>query len=168
MKNCIALCLLALTLGACRSAKESFAFEKIAFHSGPCFGVCPSYHLEIRNDRSVLLKGDSLYGKRGNHQDLDRVGYFKGRIADTSYVRLLEDLRAIGLDTVQFKGPDCCDAPMKTLIVYYNGKRKYLRAMFPPDHARALLSTLTGIYKNTRFDRVGERFEIEFDSIPRK
>lgn len=158
---------LLVCLIACRPAREQFAFEKITYHSGPCFGVCPSYHLEILNDKTVLLKGDSLYNRRGTNYDYGRVGYFRGKVSDSSYQKLILELRAIGLDTVQFKGPDCCDAPMKTMIVYYNGKRKYLRTMFPPDHARELLSALTEIYSKTAFEPTPQRFEIEFDSVPR-
>ncbi|HMI06068.1 MAG TPA: hypothetical protein VK528_00875, partial [Flavobacterium sp.] len=64
-------------------------------------------------------------------------------------------------------GPDCCDGPVKTIIIYYNGKRKYLHAMFPPDHALPLIATLNGIYSTSKFVKSAQPFEIERDSIPR-
>ncbi len=166
MRKIIALLLFA-SIAGCQSAKDSFAFEKMTFHSGPCFGTCPSYHMEIRSDKTVLLKGDSLYSKRGTF-DYGRVGRYTARLSDTTYARLLGELRAMGLDTVRFQGPYCCDAPMKTMIVYYNGKRKYLRAMFPPGHARQLLATLHGIYARSAFTPSEQQFEIELDSVPQR
>jgi hypothetical protein len=162
----IALIGIALALLSCKPAQDGFKFEKITYHSGPCFGACPSYHLEIRNDKTVLLKGDSLYNKRMGNRDMSKVGYFTAKVVDSSYTKLVNALRNIGLDTLKFKGPNCCDAPMKTLIVYYNGKRKYLHAMFPPDHAHGLIATLNDIYSKTRFEPTARGFDIEYDSVP--
>lgn len=166
MRKSIALLIVTATLISCKSAQDGFNFEKIMYHSGPCFGSCPSYHLEIRNDKTLLLIGDSLYNKRmGSNRDMTKVGYFTGKVADSNYVKLMQELRTIGLDTLKFKGPNCCDAPMKTVIVYYNGKRKYLHAMFPPDHAHRLISLLNDIYSKSRFEPTQQRFEIENDSV---
>jgi hypothetical protein len=164
----IVLLLIVLTLFSCKPAHDGFGFEKIMYHSGPCFGVCPSYHMEIRNDQSVRLKGDSIYNKRMGNRDYSRAGYFTGKVADSSYRKLIAELRKIGLDTLDFGQQNCCDAPMKTIIVYYNGKRRYLRAMFPPDHAHGLVSALNDIYSKNKFEPTQQRFEIEYDSVPSK
>lgn len=167
MKKYIALSLIAVSLFSCKSAKDNFQFEKIAFSSSMCFGFCPSYQMEIKNDRSIRLHGDSIFGKRFENANIDRskMGYFTGTVADTSYAKLMTELRKIGLDTVKFDGPDCCDGSVKTLIVYYNGKRKYLKAMFPPEHAHALIATLQNIYATSPFVPASQKFEIERDSI---
>jgi len=166
MKKIIAFTFLALALVSCKSAQDGFQFEKISYHSGPCFGACPSYHMEIRADKTLRLKGDSLYNKRMGNRDLSKVGYFTGKVADSSYNKLIAQLRSVGLDTLKFRGPNCCDAPMKTIIVYYNGKRKYLHAMFPPEHAHGLISVLNDIYSKSRFEPTSQRFDIEKDSVP--
>lgn len=166
MKKIVPILFLALL--SCKSAKEDFRFEKIMYHSGPCFGFCPSYHMQIDNNKTVLLKGDSTYNKRRGGGDDSRAGYFIGKVADTSYQKLVAELSKIGLDTLKFRGPNCCDAAMKTIIVYYNGKRRYLHAMFPPDHAHGLISTLNGIYSRNKFEPTQQRFEIEHDSLPQK
>ncbi|MFT3795474.1 DUF6438 domain-containing protein [Flavobacterium sp.] len=167
MKKYLALSLIAVSLFSCKSAKDQFQFEKIAFSSSMCFGFCPSYQMEINNDRSVRMHGDSVFGKRFENANIDRskTGYFTGTVADTTYNKLLKELRTIGLDTVKFGGPDCCDGSIKTIVVYYNGKRKFLKAMFPPEHAHALIATLQDIYSTTPFVPTTQKFEIERDSI---
>jgi len=165
MKKIILFTVFAVALSACKSAKDNFQFEKISYHSGPCFGSCPSYHMEVSNDKTIRLIGDSLYNKRMGNRDMSRVGYFTGTVEDSTFNKLVNELRNAGLDTLKFRGPNCCDAPIKTLIVRYNGKRKYLHAMFPPDHARRLIAVLNDIYAHSRFKPTSQRFEIEKDSV---
>lgn len=167
MKKLILLLLIAL-LVSCKSAQNNgFKFEKIAFHSSMCFGFCPSYHMEVRSDKTVLLQGDSIRMKRMANVDNSKVGYFTGKVDDALYEKMIRELQTIGLDTVKFNGPMCCDGSVKTLIVYYNGKRKYLRAMFPPDYAHDLMSTMSDIYSKSQFTPTDQKFVIEFDSIRR-
>lgn len=156
-----------ILLASCKPAQETdaFKFEKIMFHTSACFGTCPSYHMEVRNDRTVLLKGDSLRFKRMPNIDNSRAGNFTGTVNETLYNKMVKDLREIGLDTVKFGGPDCCDGAMKTIIVYYNGKRKYLRAMFPPSHANELIGTMHKIYAEGDFKPTTQEIKVEFDSI---
>lgn len=154
-----------IVLFSCKPTQADFKLERVSFHSGPCFGICPSYHLQVNPDGSALLKGDSLSYKRGNVPP-QRVGYFTGKVQDSTFRKLVVQLREAGLDTLKFKGPNCCDAPMKTLIVRYNGKRRYLHAMFPPDHVHGLLSTLRDIYDKTPWQSTAQRFSIEQDSVP--
>lgn len=165
MKKILVLLFTIVVLVSCKSAQDGFRFEKIMYHSGPCFGACPSYHLQVNSDKTVLLVGDSLYNKRMGNRDMSKVGYFSGKVADSSYNKLINELRTVGLDTLKFKGPNCCDAPMKTIIVYYNGKRKYLHAMFPPDHAHQLIAVLNDIYSKTSFEPTKQHFSIEKDSV---
>lgn len=167
MKKTLAILFFVLLLISCKSAKDRFRFEKIMYHSGPCFGSCPSYHMQIGSDRTVLLKGDSLYNKRMGNANYSRIGYFTGKVSDSSYNKLLNELRTVGLDTLQFGSQNCCDAPMKTLIVYYNGKRKYFRSMFPPSHTQRLITILNDIHSKTHFEPTEQRFEIEYDSVPK-
>lgn len=166
MKKILAICVI-LCMLSCKSAKDGFQFEKIAYHTSACFGHCPSYHMEITSNKAIRLKGDSISGRRMGNPDNTRAGYFKGIAPDSTYNKLLKELRTIGLDTVKFDGPNCCDGSVQTLIIYYNGKRKYLQAMFPPDHALPLLATLRDIYSTAKFERTAQKFEIEYDSIPK-
>lgn len=165
----ISILVFIILLASCKPAQETdtFKFDKIMFHTSACFGTCPSYHMEVRKDRTVLLQGDSLRFKRMPNIDNSRVGNFTGTVNETLYNKMLKDLREIGLDTVKFGGPDCCDGAMKTIIVYYNGKRKYLRAMFPPNHANELIGTMHRIYSEGHFERTDQNIKVEYDSIPK-
>lgn len=156
-----------LLLCSCKPAQETFQFEKIVYHTSACFGRCPVVHLEVTNDKKTRLHGEAVYAKNSGAVDLSRTGYFTGTVTDTSYNKMIAALRKIGLDTVKFGGPDCCDGATKTIIVYYNGKRKYLKAMFPPDHAFPLIAALNDIYSTGKFEKAPE-FELERDSIPRQ
>ena len=153
-------------LFSCKPKQDYFQFEKIVYHTSACFGRCPVVHLEITKDKTARLHGEAVYSKTGGTIDASRTGYFTGVVADTAFHKLMTELRKIGLDTVKFGGPNCCDGATKTIIVYYNGKRKYLRAMFPPDHAFPMLSALNDIYSTGRFEKAEETFELEYDSIP--
>lgn len=163
------LFLLLLLVAGCKSAAtQNFSFERLSFHSGMCFGFCPSYHIEIQSDKSARLVGDSLSfrGKQPNASQ-QRIGRFTATLPDSTYNKMVRQLAEIGLDTLKFDGPMCCDGSVKTLIVYYNGKRKYLKAMFPPDHAHDLIQTLMGVYSKTNWKPTREFFEIEQDSAPK-
>jgi hypothetical protein len=165
MKKTILPLLLLILVCGCKSAQIDFRFEKIIYHTSACFGFCPVVHLEVTADRQALLHAEKMYVKTGSGIDLSRTGYFKGTVSDSSYNKLITELRNIGLDTLKFNGPDCCDGATKTIIVYYNGKRKYLKAMFPPNHALPLIAALNDLYSTGKFERAAAEFELERDSI---
>jgi len=166
MKKILLLSLVVCMVLSCKSTHD-FKFEKLTYHTSACFGRCPTYHMEISADKKIRLHSETAFHKRDASPDASAVGYFTGTVNDTTFNKLLLQLRTVGLDTVKFGGPDCCDGPVKTIIIYYNGKRKYLHAMFPPDHALPLIATLNGIYSTSKFVKSAQPFEIERDSIPR-
>lgn len=138
--------------------------EKIIFHTSECFGVCPTYHLEVDGDKSLKLYAERVYKKdKGFSMETDtaRTGYFTGSVQDTTFQKLMNELETIGLDSLEFDGRSCCDGSLKTIIVYYNGKRKFLRSMFPPDKADQLIAILYEISETSPLQRTGEKFEIE-------
>jgi hypothetical protein len=73
---------------------------------------------------------------------------------------LITLLQICDIDKLKFDGPDCCDLPIRTIIVYYNGKRKYLRAMFPPERAENLINYLYNICEYSKL-QVSNIFNIE-------
>ena len=157
--------LILLVLISCKSAKTDFKFDKITYHTSACFGFCPVVHLEVNADKSIRLHAEKIYSKIGGGTDISRIGYFTGIVADSTFNKLINELRTIGLDTLKFDGPDCCDGATKTIIAHYNGKRKYFRAMFPPDRAFPLIAILNDIYSASKLTRTPEEFELERDSI---
>jgi len=139
--------------------------EKIIFHTSMCLGNCPIYHLEVDQNKTFKLYAEKVYKDPTNFKsqemDSSKVGYFVGKLDAETYTKLITELNSVGLDSLKFDGPNCCDAQIKTLIVYYNGKRKYLKSMFPPQKASNLISILYEICKSGKGQRTSKQFTIE-------
>jgi hypothetical protein len=164
MKTIFLLTMVLTALGNCNQANKKIKLEKIIFHTSECFGACPTYHLQVDGDKSLKLYAERVYRKDkgfSREQDTARTGYFTGSVSDTTFNKLLQELETVGLDTLEFEGPNCCDGSLKTIIVYYNGKRKFLKAMFPPEKAHPLIAVLYEICGNSKLQRTQKKFEIE-------
>lgn len=163
MKTTFILLLTALFF-SCASKKNSINFEKITFHSSRCFGNCPILNLQVNKDKTLRLSKQEIFirqkmsNKEGFEAEKD-FEYFTGKISDTLYGELLTEI--IRTDTISFKGQNCCDAPFKTITIYYNGKRKQIETMFPPQKGEKLISILYEITKSENLLRTTEKFEIE-------
>lgn len=149
---------------SCASKKESVNFEKITFHSSQCFGNCPVINLQVNKDKSLYLSKQENIRMRKvagteNTEENKELEYFKGTVSEKLYSELLAELAKT--DTVSFKGQNCCDAPLKTFTAYYNGKRKHVVTMFPPQEAENLISVLYKISKLGNLTKTTEKFEIE-------
>lgn len=94
-----------------------------------------------------------------NTEQGEELQYFKGTVSHKLYSQLLAELAKT--DTVSFNGQNCCDAPLKTFTAYYNGKRKHVVTMFPPQEAENLISVLYQISKSGSLEKASEKFEIE-------
>lgn len=161
MKKNIVL-ILTLLFFSCAVKKEKINFEKIVFHTSHCFGDCPVINLQVNNDRSLLLSKlrKSSRSKMSSSDNLtEEYDYFKGQINEKLYDQLLEEL--VKTDTVSFKGQNCCDAPLKTIIAYYNGKRKYIKTMFPPKEGQNLISILYEVSKTENLVQTSDKIEFE-------
>jgi hypothetical protein len=164
MKTNLLLILIIFFL-SCSPKKETVNFEKIVFHTSPCFGNCTIINLQVNKDRSLLLskKKNSIMPKLINPENSEKkeeYEYFKGKINDMLYDQLLTELAKT--DTVSFKGINCCDAPLKTIIAYYNGKRKYIETMFPPKEGENLISILYQISQTENLVKTTEKIEFEY------
>jgi hypothetical protein len=166
MKTIFALLLTAL-LCSCSSQKDTVKFEKIIFHSSRCFGDCPVVHLQVSKDKSILLSklkstrmAKMVDGKLSERQE--EYEYYTGEISNSLYNELVTAIAKT--DTVSFKGPNCCDAPMKSIIAYYNGKRRHIETMFPPEQGEELINVLYKISKSEDLEKTTEKFEIEVDT----
>ncbi|RZJ53345.1 MAG: hypothetical protein EOO44_08755 [Flavobacterium sp.] len=129
-----------VVLLSCSSEKRPINFEKIIFHTSPCFGNCPLLNLQVNKDKSMLFyKKKSGFDAKMNaeKQDAQENEYYKGTVSDTLFNKLLAEIAKT--DTITYKGTNCCDAPFKTIIAYYNGKRKYTETMFPPEESKELI-----------------------------
>ncbi len=150
---------------SCNHISNPIEFESLIFHATGCFGTCPTYHLQLNKDKSILLYSEQVF-KEGSDLlsfDLDtsKMGYFTGHCIDSSFQKLISELKTFGLDTVNFEGPTYTCGPEITIIVYYNGKRRILKSMCPTPRAGKLISSLYEICKASNFDRTDESFVIE-------
>jgi hypothetical protein len=144
------------------ATKETFSLEKIVFHTYRCFGDCPTYHLEIDSSRNTRLFAERVYTANGEIiYDKAKEGYFSGKIDEANYQKLESLIKSVGVDTLNFGKAECCDGSLKKIIVYYNGKRKFMKSMFPPKFTFPMIEQLRSICINHNLKRVNEKFEIE-------
>ncbi len=159
------LCVSVLLFSECRRP-EKINLEKIVFHTTRCFGSCPAYHSQIDSNKAFRLFAEYVGNTPDiainlNNPDTSKMGYFTGTVSNTQYAELENELQLIGLDNLHFDGADCCDGSVKTIIIYYNGKRKVLKSMRPPREADKLISLLRYITESTSTQRTKKIFLIE-------
>ena len=129
-------------------------------------GSCPAYHAQIDSTGTLLLYSEYVdktpdINTDLNNPDTTKMGYFTGRVSDRQYNDLIKELENVGLENLRFDGRDCCDGSTKTIIIYYNGKRKFLKSMFPPREAGKIISQLRYIAESTPTQRTNQKFDIE-------
>jgi len=154
-----------LLLSGCYRKGKPIKFEKIIFHTSMCFGDCPIYHLEVDSNKKLMLYAEWVAEPNGrpmsNKGDTSKMGYFYGSVSDTSFNKLLVALQTVDINSLKFDGATCCDGSEITIIVYYNGRRKYLKSMFPPEKTNQLIHVLYEIAGQSNLDRTIEKFHIE-------
>lgn len=149
-----------------KTDNEPFSFEKIIFHTTSCYGRCPIYHLQLTQDKQIRLHTEDAYRNDKDFsfkRDSSKTGYFTGSIQDSVYKNLVTALSAIDLNNLEFNNAQCCDGTLITVIVYYNGKRKVLRSMFPPAKAQKLIGMLYDICGKSELIRSTQQFSVEKD-----
>jgi hypothetical protein len=168
MTRLLSALLIVFSLLSCNRTVETITFEKIVFHTYPSFwGSTPTFHLQVDKDKNMKIYSEEVFKYpnkiRSWETDTSKMGYFIGKVTDTTFVKLKSELQAIGLDTVKFVSPKYAldsESPVD-IIVYYNGKRKCLKSMYPPTYARKLISTLYEICETTDLQKTKEKFIIE-------
>ena len=140
---------------------NSIVFEKIIYHTTSCLGSCPTIDLEIRNDKSVYLKGQFYNDNSMFETDSIKSGLFIGKLNDILFKELIDILQTCNLRKMSFPERHGADAPVTTLIIYYNGQRKYLKSMFPPTISDKLIEFLYLISERVNLTRTNEKRTIE-------
>lgn len=140
---------------------KSIVFEKIIYHTTSCFGSCPTIDLEITNDRNIYLKAE--FYKENSIYEIDSLksGQFIGKMNDSLYNELINILQTCNLRTLAFPEIHGADAPVTTLIIYYNGQRKYLKSMFPPTIADKLIEFLYLVNTKAELTRTNDERTLE-------
>lgn len=132
-------------------ANNNFEFTKLTFYSGHCFGTCPKIAMNIYNNKAIEVSID-FYIKKGI-VDSTWSGNYKGVLKDEEYNKLIGLLQKQDWDTLVFPNEFCCDAPVRTIILSYNGKHKQFSSMFPPEEAREVLKYLTALATGKSLER---------------
>jgi len=140
---------------------KSITFEKIIYHTTSCFGSCPTIDLEIDSNRNVYLKGQFYKGNSMFEIDSVSSGQFIGRLNETLFTELIDIIQTCNMKTLVFPEIHGADGPVTTLIIYYNGQRKYLKSMFPPTIADKLIEFLYLVNTKVDLTRTDEKRTIE-------
>ena len=135
-------------------------FEKIIYHTTTCFGSCPEIDLEIDSNKKIYLSVWYMDGSP-TQTSKERSGEFEGVLSDSLYNELILLLQTCNLKTLYFPDRTGSDAPVTTLIIYFDGKRKYLKSMFPPDIAGGLIGYLYTIPDRQKLERANAKKTLE-------
>jgi len=132
---------------------------KIIFHSSRCYGTCTTIDLEIDSNKNIFV--NRAYYKTISKIDKRFSGRFSGILEQAKYNKLIELLQNCDLDTLQFPDITWFDAPITTLIVYYNGQRKYFKSMTPPKVVNELILFLKAISNDKKLIKTDETRTLE-------
>ena len=128
------------------ASDSSIQFEKIVFKSSKFLGF-PIYHLQIDKSKLLLLHSPD--------------GYFTKKLSDTSFQKILNAIQTCNLRTLRMSNELCCDGPLTTIIVYFNGKRKYFKTMFPPKIVGTLIQALFDVCEEDDLRKTSDSFKLE-------
>ena len=138
---------------------DDFKLSKLVYHVSRCNGTCPSMDLEIDSNKAVYVNRE--FYKTKSEIDSANSGRFKGILTREQDKQLLEILKRSNLDSLKFTTVGIVDVPETTIIVYYNGKRKYLKTERPPVVANDLITLLKAIGSDKGLQRTDEVKELE-------
>jgi hypothetical protein len=114
----------------------TIVFEKMIYHATSAWGS-PTISLELDNQKHLYLETQNHSG--GYDKNLS-TGSYAAVLDDSTYKEFIKQLRECTLKTLRFGYIKGADSPEITLITYFNGRRKYLKSMFPPRIASDLLA----------------------------
>ena len=143
-----------------KSLNPDLHLSKIVFHSSRCNGLCPKLDLEIDSNKNIFVSRE--FYKTKSTIDKKNSGNFKGFVSNDNYLKLIVAIDFPGIDTLQFPDVNCCDGIITTIIIYYNGKRKYLKSMTPPQSAARLIWVLSKIGYDGNLEKTSVTKNIEY------
>jgi hypothetical protein len=109
-------------------ADKLLNFEKIIYHAGHCGnGRCDAYDLQLDKEGNVKI---TVHPDKPLPERIDRS--YEGRLTQDERDKLMRTLKYAQLNTLAWPPRMCCDLPINTLIIYFNGKRLYLQSMYVP------------------------------------
>jgi hypothetical protein len=95
------------------------------------------------------------------------MGYFIGHANDTTFAKLLSQLRTATFDERSFNGPMYTCGPEITIVLYANNKRRFFQSSWPTPDAEPLIKTLYEICGTSNLRRTEKSFEIDDERASR-
>jgi len=145
--------------GCIAQSSDKLDLSKLIFHSSRCNGLCPKFDIEIDSAKNIFVNRE--YFKTKSEIDKKFSGQFKGVLTNEDSKRLLELLKDVNLATLKFPQSSMMDGVEITVIVYYNGQRKYFKSAEPPSIAKDLIAFLASLGDNKRLQRTTQLQDIE-------
>jgi len=106
-----------------------------------------------------------IYKKKG---EVDTIfsGGFKGKLSESDFNKIVEELSKINWDTLTFPDVQCCDAPVVTILIRYNNKGKNFESMTPPPSTNKLIAYLVDFSLNVSLPRYNRPMDFEVAEPP--
>jgi hypothetical protein len=142
-----------------RSIASKINLEKLIFHSSGSNGFTPKIDLLVDSSRSIFVEKEFYLKKKSTEKHYS--GYFKGRLTENEFTKLTDLLQDCNVDTLKFPVKNCCDRIVTTLIIYYNGQRKYFRSMETPPSTDKLILYLNSLGFTKKLRKTKEIVAIE-------
>jgi len=138
--------------------------EKIIFVTSPCNGLCSSYELQVDSNKKAQLHSVQVYKDIIHYPEIDtnRMGYFKGRVSDPIFDKLLRFIKTLKVDTFSDIEESPLSSQQITIIIYYNKKRKIIKTYsLSKNKPDELISTLFEICEKSELVKTNEKLKIE-------
>jgi hypothetical protein len=113
---------------------RAISFEKLVYHSF-YGGNDPHVSIQVDSARNLYANFRNPYSDK-----MLRTGAYSTVLDEDTYHKLITQLQNTQLRALRFGNVKGADSPITTLIIYYNGRRKYLRSIAPHRVARDLLN----------------------------
>lgn len=113
---------------------KTVVFEKLIYHS---VMSGPTVALQIDSSKNLYMNYTNPYS---NEKSGLASGNYSAVLDDDTYKELIYQLQNCNLRTLRFGDIKGADSQMVTLIIYFNGVRKYLKSLAPPQISKELVT----------------------------
>ena len=132
---------------------DNFKFEKLTFEGS---GI----QLRINNKREIEFNA-LFYNQKGMQIDEAKSGSYYGKLDENLYSELIDLIIKSKIESLNITNEIlCCDGIIKTIEVYHNGKRNYVKTMFEPRMLQELIEFLSSLKKEySELTRTNQHFK---------
>jgi len=99
--------------------------------------------------------------------DSSQIEYFSGVISDEIFKKVKTELQKVKNENATEEITRFSESPKYTIIIYSNGKRKFIQHINPTENTLELINLLRKICETNGFNRANEKFQIEYENAGR-